>query len=437
LHNQHRLTPAQAAALELEKRRELPLHAGCVLLFDGLAPPLGELIEHVRARLGRAPAFASTVAEVPLPGARPVWQPAEIALKHHVRAAALRGAAGEDELAILAGQLLAERLPRGRPLWQIVLVERVEGERFALIARSHAALAGDDLLEALLEGDDAPLPLPRRAGAPRLLLDALTERISNPRATLEHARALTARAREELAWRGADPLGLLSPAPAWRLGANPGPDRALAWVEVGLGGLRRSKDKLGGTLNDAALAAVAGALGGYMRSHGDQTGGVTLRALVPIAQARSGRLMASYVPLPVGIADARRRHAAISGSLDGLRAAAGAAAAAELAGDDGFPANARLRLVTALLAREHGFNIAVANVGGPPAPRELLGRRLRTVIPALPLGPRQTLSIALASYAGRLCFGVLADADAVPDLALLAGLLRSSLDELPRRRKGG
>ena len=174
-----------------------------------------------------------------------------------------------------------------------------------------------------------------------------------------------------------------------------------------------------------------------MRSRGDRTGGVTLRALVPIAQARSGALMASYVPLPVGIADARRRHAAISGSLDGLRASAGAAGAAELAGDDGFPANARLRLVAALLAREHGFNIAVANVGGPPAPRELLGRRLRMVIPALPLGPRQTLSIALASYAGRLCFGLLADADAVPDLALLAGLLRSSLHELPRRRKGG
>jgi WS/DGAT/MGAT family acyltransferase len=437
LHNQHRLTPAQAAALDLEKRRELPLHAGCVLLFDGVAPPLSELIEHVRARLGRAPAFASTAVEVPLPGARPVWATAAVALEQHVRAAALPGGGGEDELAILAGQLLAERLPRGRPLWEIVLVERLEGERFALIARSHAALAGGDLLEALLEDDTAPTPEPARPGSARLLLDALAERISDPRQTLEHARVLTSRAREELAWRGADPLSLLSPAPPWRLGANPGPDRSIAWVEVGLGGLRRSKDKLGGTLNDVALAAVAGALGGYMRSHGDRTGGVTLRALVPIAQARSGGLMASYVPLPVGIADARRRHAAISGSLDGLRASAGAAGAAALAAEDGFAANARLRLAAALLAREHGFNVAVANVGGPPAPRELLGRRLRTVIPALPLGPRQTLSIALASYAGRLCFGLLADPGAVPDLALLAALLRSSLDELPRRRKGG
>jgi hypothetical protein len=212
---------------------------------------------------------------------------------------------------------------------------------------------------------------------------------------------------------------------------------ALSWVEVGLGGLRRAKDKLGGTLNDALLTAVAGALGGYMRSHGERTAGVTLQALLPLAKARSGGLMASCVPLPVGIADSRRRHAAIGGSLDGLRTSAGAASAAELSADDDFAINARLGLAAALLAREHGFNVAIANLGGPPAPRELLGRRLRSVIPALPLAPRQTLSVALASYAGRLCFGLLADADAMADLPLLAAELRCGLDELPRRRKGG
>jgi hypothetical protein len=147
--------------------------------------------------------------------------------------------------------------------------------------------------------------------------------------------------------------------------------------------------------------------------------------------------MASYVPLPIGIEDARRRPAAISASLDGLRDSAGAAAASALADDDGFATNERLGLAAALLAREHTFNIAIANVPGPQAPREVLGRRTRAVVPALPLAPRQTLSIAVASYCGRLCFGLLADDAAVPDLAALADLLRASLDELPRRAKGG
>lgn len=68
---------------------------------------------------------------------------------------------------------------------------------------------------------------------------------------------------------------MLAGTPSWRLGRNPGPGRALAWVEVGLGGLRRAKDKLAGTVNDAVLASVAGALGGYLRSHGEDTAGVT------------------------------------------------------------------------------------------------------------------------------------------------------------------
>ena len=42
--------------------------------------------------------------------------------------------------------------------------------------------------------------------------------------------------------------------------------RGDAWVEVGLGRLRKAKQRLGGTINDAVLTAVAGALGRYLRA---------------------------------------------------------------------------------------------------------------------------------------------------------------------------
>jgi diacylglycerol O-acyltransferase / wax synthase len=80
----------------------------------------------------------------------------------------------------------------------------------------------------------------------------------------------------------------------------------------------------------------------------------------------------------------------------------------------------------------------VTNVPGPQSPRYLLGRELRSIYPAVPLARNQALSVALISYAGRLCFGLLADHDALADLDLLAGLLEEALAELPKgaRAKG-
>jgi hypothetical protein len=81
-------------------------------------------------------------------------------------------------------------------------------------------------------------------------------------------------------------------------------------------------------------------------------------------------------------------------------------------------------------AELRAFNLVVANVPGPQQARFLLGRPLRSIYPAVPLARRQALSIALISYRGRLCFGLLSDPDALADPELLAGLLADSLAEL-------
>lgn len=85
-----------------------------------------------------------------------------------------------------------------------------------------------------------------------------------------------------------------------------------------------------------------------------------------------------------------------------------------------------------LQARQRAFNVAVTNIPGPRGARRLLGRELRAIYPALPLAHNQALSVAVVSYAGRLCFGLLADCDALADLDLLAGQLEQSLAELAK-----
>ena len=53
------------------------------------------------------------------------------------------------------------------------------------------------------------------------------------------------------------------------------------------------------------------------------------------------------------------------------------------------------------------------------------------MFPAVPLNPRnQALSIGIVSYSGRVCFGLLGDHDALPDLEDAARGLQDAVTSL-------
>jgi WS/DGAT/MGAT family acyltransferase len=440
--NPERLSRTDAGFLALEDRRGLHMHAGCVLVFDGIAPDLAQLTQRIRSLLDRVPRYRRTAVATGPGLDRAAWVDApRLALAGHIRHTALAGAADEAELARLAARVFSARIDRDKPLWELWLIEALAGERFAVISKVHHALvdgeANRDLLSLLFDEDAGrPSAGQQSAGGARrtrsMLVEGLTSAASGPREALETALKLAARTREELAWRDLDPLARVGAPPRSRLNTPIGPDRRFAWVEIGLGRLREAKQRLGGTINDAVLTAVAGALGRYLRAHGENTDGLVLRALVPLADASAGRLIATYVPLPVGIEDPRRRHAEISRTLDGLRSSGRAVAVEVLVELDGFAPPTVISQAARLQARQRAFNVAVTNIPGPRAARHLLGRELRSIYPALPLARNQALSLAVVSYAGRLCFGLLADCDALADLDLLAGQLEQSLAELAK-----
>jgi WS/DGAT/MGAT family acyltransferase len=440
------LSPTEARLLGVEDRRPLHLHTGCALVFEGDPPSIEALRERVRSRLHLVPRYRQRAVGATWCLGPGTWvDDPHFELDFHVRHALPVGDREGDGLERLFAQLLSRRLDRGKPLWELWLIEPLAPGRFALLAKTHAALvdgdANRDLLSVLLEEPDeegghgsaaawTAAPEPSRAAG---LLGALARRGRDVREPFGAARRLAERAREELDWH--EP-GLLAGAGA----ASPlrhqevGLQRRYASVEVGLGRLRKERERLGGTVNDAVLTAVAGALGRYLRLHEQPTAGLVLRALVPLADATRPRVLASSVPLPVGITDPRRRHAEISRSLDGLRASGRARAAGELVALPGFAPATMLGQAARLQLGQHGFDIVVTNAPGPRARRRLLGGELRGVLPAMPLAPRQALSVSLASHRGRLYFGLLADDRALPDLAVLAGLLEESVAEL---RKGG
>jgi hypothetical protein len=72
----------------------------------------------------------------------------------------------------------------------------------------------------------------------------------------------------------------------------------------------------------------------------------------------------------------------------------------------------------------------VSNVPGPRGPRYVLGGEVSAFYSLAEVAQRHGLRVAVFSFDGVLTFGLCADADAIPDLDVLATGLEGAIAEL-------
>ncbi len=453
----NRLTGLDSSFLHLE-RRGAHMHVAACAVFEGAPPSYEQLIEAIQSRLHHVPRYRQRLAFVPLGQGRPVWvDDPHFKPSYHVRHTALASPGDDEQLRRLTGRVFSQALDRSRPLWEMWLVEGLSGGRFALLSKTHHALvdgiSGVDIMTVLFDTSPDPMPVapPDHDWAPKplpngaqLLADALLERATVPaeivrgvRAMLRGPRAVVKRAGEALIGVGAMAWAGLNPAPPSVFNVPIGPHRRFAWVRGDLARFKAIKNELGGTVNDVVLAVVAGALGRYMRLHGEATDGLELRAMVPVSVradvergALGNRVTAMWAPLPVGVTDPVRRLNQITAEMRELKESGQAVGAEVLTRLSGFAPPTIVSQAARLAARQRVFNLVVTNVPGPQISLYLLGRRLEALYPMVPLTANTALGIAIMSYDGQLNFGLAADYDGLPDLEVLAGELRSSIEEL-------
>ena len=460
-----RLTAVDASFLHQEKQAS-HMHVGALVIFDGPPPGREEFAAQMESRLGLVPRYRQKLAFPRLEMGRPFWvDDPTFNLDYHVRHTALPKPGSDDQLRQLVGRIFSQRLDRSKPLWELWLVQGLEGGRFALISKTHHALvdgvAGVDIATVLFDAQPTPpehppdngwTPAPEPseaelvaegllglARAPFELASRVIGATQDPGRSLEQAREV-AEGLGELVWAG------MNPAPEVPLNVEIGPHRRVVWVQSRLADFKEVKNALGGTVNDAVLAVVAGALGRWLRSRGVRTEGMELRALVPVsirAEDERGtlgnRVAAMRGPLPVYVEDPVERLAVVREWMGSLKESKQALGAEVIAGLQGFAPPTLLAQASRLNFSTRLFNLIVTNVPGPQFPLYLLGREMQEIVPIAFLPEKHALAVAIMSYNGKLDFGLLGDYDAMPDLEAFGGYLEDALEDLlaSARARGG
>jgi diacylglycerol O-acyltransferase / wax synthase len=443
---------------------------GALLVFDGSPPTEEEFLALVRSRLHLLPRLRQRLLVPPLGLGTPFWVDDEtFDVRRHVTRATLPAPGGDAELRALAGERLAPPLDRRKPLWELTVVEGFAAERFAVVYKTHHAMAdGISAVDiGMLLFDTEPLTGPAAAAepwrprsspsAPGLAVRAATGVLATMRRLV---RWLSGAGRDpaDASRRAVDGLiglwevtrNLLSPAP--RVPINPpgvGPRREFAWSTFDLAEFKRIKNALGGTVNDVSLAVAAGALRTWFDENPDACSriankrreGLELKALVPVSIRTvdehgelGNKLTAMRGPLPIGLADPAERLRTISTAMDDLKTSKQPLGAEAIWGLNDwfrdFAPPVLLGPTAAINFSPRLFNLLVTNFPGPQIPFYALGRELVAIHPVGFLARRHGLAIAILSYNGGVSFGLLADPDSAPGVERLAAHLEAAVAEL-------
>jgi diacylglycerol O-acyltransferase / wax synthase len=413
---------------------------------------------------------------VPLGLYQPVWlDDPEFDLDDHVHRASVPEPGGPDELADVVADFMARALDPGRPLWEMVVVEGLAGDRTAVVVKLHHAIldgvSGASLLGAFLDLSPRgraipfpaerwdPEPIPSSVALLRHAAGGLARQPEVARDTLRRAVeaivGVTGHNRE-LAERGSMPPPAPFSAPRTSLNGNLSSRRRFATVKVPLDDVKLVRRAFGGTVNDVLLTAIAGAVRGLLEERGERPDG-PLVGFVPVSTRPAGagrpggpsapdsaadvalgnRVSAMLVSLATDVDDPVER-------LRAIAAASGAAKAQEaLLGGDLLEDLARMAVpaVSARVVRWAAglrlfdrlppmFNLVASTVPGPDFDLWCAGSRVAALYPVGPITEGVGLNVTAMSYRGTVYFGLLGCRRLVPDVRRLADLVDDELGAL-------
>jgi len=430
------LTTLDAGFLHAEDAdRNVSLAIGGLAVIEGPIPDHDALMSTFADRIRACPRFGQRLRLRPFNLGAPEWvDDPDFDVARHVRRIAVPKPGDDRELFRLAADVMAWRLDRDRPLWEIWIIEGLRENRWAMLTKVHHCMADGIAATHMLAG---------------LCDDGISDSFAG------HIRAGKEPKAQAIPWNvsSVNPLNMLGGL--WNASAAAA-RTALGAAEIATGLLRPATSSLNGpitdlrrysaarvslndiaqvcrtfdvTVNDVALAAITESYRNILVEHGEQALPDALRTLVPVSMRSAdafdktdNRVSVMLPCLPVEEENPVQRLRIVHSRLGqtkshGQRQAGNAFVS--LANYIPFPLTAwAIRLLTRLPQR--GVTALATNVPGPRQPLQLMGRRVLSVFPVPPIAMQLRTGVAMLSYGKDLFFGILADYDAVADVDALA-----------------
>lgn len=406
------------------------------------------------------PRLRQRAVEDPFGLAPPRWEiDPHFDLDFHVRRVAVGGDRSLRALLDLAEPLGMQAFDRDRPLWELHLVEGLEGGRVGMILKLHHAISDGVGLVRMTEGmversreaqadEHEPLPAAPAAGGDsevERLLSAVGHRVRSrldrsgraanalgaglgrllrePRASL---RAVTEAA--------ASVARLLAPVsePMSPLLRGRSLSVRFEGLTLPLDDLKRAAKANGGTLNDVFVGAVTGALRRYHEQLGAPVEELRMNMPINVRDGEKGRNAGNqFAParfaVPVGIADPGRRMREIHERVAAQRAEPALPLLDEISAAIGaLPGSNPARLAGAMMK---AIDFTTSNVPGPRFPVYASGARIEHMFGFGPLAGAAA-NVTCFSYDGKVAIALNSDPAAVSDPALFAECLRKGFDEV-------
>jgi len=455
-------------------------HVSGLAIFDPAEAEHPATLEDVknliRERIHLLPPYRRRLVEVPFGLDQPYWiEDPDFDLDFHIRQLALPPPGNRHQLADQVARIVARPLDRSRPLWELYLIDGLEGGLSAQLTKIHHCaidgVSGAEILGNLLDIEPTPRAVqqPETTWTPdeepsqvEMFMRGMLAVAATPRKGIRLGLKSMRHLPELAESMGFGPLPgtdtinrltgrrkaeMLSRAPTkpprtsfnGRISAH----RRFAFESFELARVKAVKSTFGVTVNDVIMAMCAGTLRRYLDAH-DELPEASLVAMVPVSvrtEEQSGtygnQVASMTASLHTDIEDPIERLAAIHESMRVAKEKHQALPAEILQDFAQFTAPAIAARASRVIARaavaelvDLPFNVVISNVPGPQFPLYGIGAKLIANYPVSAINDGVGLNMTVQSYNGSLDFGFVACRELVPDLWELIDHLGDSLEAL-------
>nr|WHV03886.1 putative wax ester synthase/acyl-CoA:diacylglycerol acyltransferase [uncultured bacterium] len=443
----------EALMWNLEKDPALSSWFASITILDTV-PSIDRLKTRMSAAVRTIPRLRQRV--VPSLGrfSPPRWvDDGDFDLDFHVRRIAVPAPGTMEDLHEVAVKALLDPFERSRPLWQMLVIEGLEGGKAALFQKMHHTITdgegGVRLAEQFVdltrdaedpELDTTPWPSPpaqnliastadmvghnvRRAGgvAGRVVRSIVT----NPAGTAGSVAAVLAELDKTLLRPPTAP-GEVVGSPLWR------PRTLRRWygtLQLPFDDVKRAGKALGGTINDVFVAGALAGSGAYHEARGVHVD--KLRVAMPVSTRTSGTAGGNSFSITTNALSAP------SDPLEAFRVVREGLAKAKSGGSVDVLGSLSMivnLLPTSLLtsvAKDSAASVdfTVSNVRGAPIELYIAGAKCEALYPMGPISGTG-FNLSTLSYAGHLDMGMVVDSGAIDDPADLRDHLQAAYDVL-------